>query len=226
MEIEHRLFVVSIAILATTASVYGIKFLGKGNYLLGVEWLVIALSGASILVFVLGDVDAGYRIAYFCDAFSRGCGGPVITILGLMAVTHGYRPVPWFDVYLFAGAAAGTAALVEADAAAALRPVFYLVMWSVLSLYLICFVRRLAAARAYRHAVGVGVVLVAAQAIAGMYDYYPLPGDEERLTFYAWAGMVWSFLCVELYYAYCALERAGGDAVWDGATVDELEQLF
>ena len=62
MEIEHRLFILSIAILAATASVYGAKFLGKGNYLLGVEWLVVALSGAGILVFALGGVDAAYRM--------------------------------------------------------------------------------------------------------------------------------------------------------------------
>jgi hypothetical protein len=226
MEIEHQLFILSIALLAATASVYGMKFLGKGNYLLGVEWLVVALSGASILVFALGGVDAGYRIAYFCDAFARGCGGPVVIILGLMAVTHGYRPLLWFDLYLFAGAAAGTAALVEADAAAALRPAFYLAMWSLFSLYLVCFIRRLAAAHAYRHAVAVGLVLVSAQTIAGMYDFYPLPGDDERLYFHATAGLVWSFLCVELYYAYCALERAAANAGTDADATDELEKLF
>jgi hypothetical protein len=222
METEHHLFVASIAMLAATAAIYGVKFFGKGNYLLGIEWLVIAVSGAGILVFALGDVEAGYRIAYFCDAFSRGCGGPVVTILGLMAVTHGYKPLPWFDIYLFAGAAAGTAALVEADAAAPLRPAFYLVMWTLLSLYLVDFIRRLAGARAYRHAAGVGLVLVSAQAVAVMSDFCTLPGDEERLHFYALAGVVWSFLCVEMYYAYCALERAMPPAMPD----DELERLF
>ncbi|MFL6634182.1 MAG: hypothetical protein ACJ8HJ_17905 [Massilia sp.] len=226
MEIEHRLFILSIAVLAATASVYGMKFLGKGNYLLGVEWLVVALSAASILVFALGGVDAGFRIAYFCDAFARGCGGPVVIILGLMAVTHGYRPLAWFNFYLFASAAAGTAALVAADAAGTLRPAFYLAMWSLFSLYLVCFIRRLAAAHAYRHAVAVGLVLVSAQAIAGMYDFYPLPGDDERLYFHAVAGLVWSFLCVELYYAYCALERAAGNAGTGADATDELEKLF
>ena len=112
-----------------------------------------------------------------------------------------------------------------ADAAAALRPDFYLAMWTLFSLYLVCFIRRLATARACRHAFGVGLVLVSAQAIAGMYDFYPLPGDEERLYFHAVAGAVWSFLCVELYYAYCALERAAGDAGRDADAVDERETL-
>ncbi|WP_075795770.1 hypothetical protein [Massilia putida] len=226
MEIEQQLFVLSIGVLVVTASIYGMKFLGKGNYLLGIEWLVIALSGASIVVFALGDVDAAYHVAYFCDAFSRGCGGPLITILGLMAVTHGYRPLPCFDLYLFGGAAAGTAALVEADAAAPLRPMFYLCMWGILSLYLVYFIWRLAGVRAYRHALGVGVVLVSAQAIAGMYDFYTLPGDEERVLFYILAAPVWSFLCMEMYYAYCALERAAPEAVPDGVGIDELELLF
>jgi hypothetical protein len=226
MEIEQQLFVVSFGVLAATSSIYGMKFLGKGNYLLGIEWLVVAVSGTSIVVFALGDVDAAYRVAYFCDAFARGCGGPVITILGLMAVTHGYRPLLCFDLYLFGGAGAGTAALVEADAAASLRPVFYLCMWGLLSLYLVYFIWRLAGVRAYRHALGVGVVLVSAQAVAGMYDFYTLPGDDEHVLFYILAAPVWAFLCAEMYHAYCALERVMPDPVLEGDCFDELEHLF
>lgn len=220
MELEQQLFVLSFGVLALTSSIFGVKFLVKGNYLLGAEWLVIALSGASIVVYALGDVDAAYSVAYFCDAFLRGCGGPAIMVLGLMAVTHDYRPLPYFDLYLFGGAMAGTAALVVGDAAAQFRPAFYLCMWSVLSCYLAYFAWRLLQARAYRHALGVGLVLVAAQAVAVMYDFYALPGDEERLVFYTLAAPVWSLLCAEMFYAYCALERAmraGAD--------DDMERL-
>lgn len=101
MELEQQLSVLSFGVLAPTSSVFGVKFVGKGNYLLGVVWLVVALSGASIVVYALGDVDAAYSVAYFCDAFLRGCGGPAIMILGLTAVTHGYRPLPYVDLYLF-----------------------------------------------------------------------------------------------------------------------------
>jgi hypothetical protein len=221
MELEQQLFVLSFGVLALTSSIFGVKFLVKGNYLLGAEWLVIALSGSSIVVYALGDVDAAYRVAYFCDAFLRGCGGPAIMIVGLMAVTHDYRPLPYVDLYLFGGAMAATAALVVGDAAARFRPAFYLCMWSVLSCYLAYFAWRLLQARAYRHALGVGLVLVAAQAIAVMYDFYSFPGDEERLIFYSVAAPVWSLLCVEMFYAYCALERA----MPSGAD-DDMERLF
>jgi hypothetical protein len=108
-------------------------------------------------------MDAAYRGAYFCDAFLRGCGGPAIMILGLMAVTHGCRPLPYVDLYLFGGATAGTAALVVGDAGAQFQPAFYLCMWSVLSCCLAYLAWRLAQARAYRHALGVGLVLRARQ---------------------------------------------------------------
>jgi hypothetical protein len=225
MDIEQQSFILSTTILVATSSVYGRKFLGKGNYLLGAGWLVIAASGAGIVVYALGDLDGAYRVAYFCDAFSRGC-GPLITILGLMAVTHGYRTLPCFDLYLFGAAIAGTAVLVDADAAAPLRPTFYLFMWSVLSFYLVYFIARLLGVRAYRHAFGVGVVLLSAQAVAGTYDFYPLPGDEGRLLFHTLAAPVWAFLCAELYHAYCALERATPELASEADYLDELDHLF
>jgi len=207
MEIDQQLFFLSFGVLAATSSIFGLKFFRKGNHLLGAEWLLIALSTASILVYALGSVDAAYDVAYLCDAFLRGCGGPPIMILGLMAVTHEYKPLPYFDLYLFGGATAGTAALVEADAAARYMPVFYLCTWTLLSIYLAYFAWRLLRMRVVRHAIGVALVAVLAQAVAVAYDFFTLPGDEENLYFYILAAPVWSFLCVEMYYAYCALER-------------------
>lgn len=207
METEHYLFILSMSILAATGTIYGMKFFARGNHLLGVQWLVVGCAGTSIVIFALGDVDAAYRIAYFCDAFTRGCGGPVITTLGLMMVTHRYKPFPCFDLYLFAGAAAGTAALMEADAAASVRSTFYLAMWSLLSLYLAWFAWKLLGARAFLHAFGVALVVASTLAVAVAYDRSMLFSDEEYLLFYVLAGPVWSFMAVELYYAYCALER-------------------
>lgn len=226
METEHYLFLLSMSALAAVTFVYGMKFLAKGNLLLGVHWLVVACAGASIVVFALGDVDAAYRIAYFCDAFARGCGGPVVMTMGLMVVTHRYEPLPCFDLYLLAGTAAGTAALMAADATAPVRSLFYLVMWSLFSLYLAWFAWKLLGARAVAHAFGVAIVLVSTLAVAVAYDYVTLPGDEERLRFYTLAGPVWSFLAVELYYAYCALERTAPAARPDRALLARVERLF
>jgi len=226
MEIEQQLFFLSFGVLAATSSIFGLKFFMKGNHLLGAEWLLIAVSAASILVYALGSVDAAYDVAYFCDAFLRGCGGPPIMILGLMAVTHDYKPLPYFDLYLFGGAAAGTAALVEADTAAWFGPVFYLCMWTVLSMYLACFARRLLRMRVYRHAIGVALVAVLAQAVAVLYDFVTLPGDEEHLFFYTLAAPVWSVLCAEMYYAYCALERVMPDRIPEMDHRKTLERLF
>jgi hypothetical protein len=163
MELEQQLFVLPFGVLALTSSIFGVKFVGKSDYLPGVVWLVVALAGASIVVYALGDVDAAYSVAYFCDAFLRGRGGPAIMIPGLMAVTHGYRPLPYVDLYLFGGATADTAAQVVGDAGAQFQPAFYLCMWSVLSCCLAYLAWRLAQARAYRHALGVGLVLRARQ---------------------------------------------------------------
>ncbi len=119
---------------------------------------------------------------------------------------------------------AGTAALMQADAATPFRAVFYLCMWSVLSCYLAYFAWRLQHARMYRHALGVGLVALAAETVAVMYDFYSFPGDEEHLVFYSVAAPVWSLLCAEMYYAYCALERSM--PVREDDDVDDMARLF
>lgn len=48
-----------------------------------------------------------YYLAFFLDAFSRSIGITVILVLGLMMVTHGFKPSLPFDVGVFALAIAG-----------------------------------------------------------------------------------------------------------------------
>ncbi|KWR75058.1 hypothetical protein [Cupriavidus sp. IDO] len=208
---DRNLYLLCFAmfVLVTTSSIYGLKFLGKGNYLLGFEWLIVTFSASNFLLFALGGVQFSYRISYFCDAFSRGFGIPVIALAGLMAVTHRYKPSILMDVLFFAGAIAGTIVLVAVDAVAQPKPYFYVAMWSAFSLYLAWFAWKLQSAGESLHAFGVFVVLLTAQAIACIYDFHTIPGDDaQHLTFFTLACLTWSFMCVELYYAYRALERA------------------
>lgn len=208
---ERNLYLLCFAmfVLVATSSIHGIKFLRKGNYLLGFEWLVVTFSASNFLLFALGGVQFSYRISFFCDAFSRGFGIPVIAVAGLMAITHRYRPSALMDVLFFAGAVAGTVVLVSVDAVAQPRPYFYVVMWSLFSVYLAWFAWKLLNAGEGLHAFGVFVVMVMAQAIACIYDFHVLPGDDaQHLIFFTLACLTWSLMCVELYYAYDALERA------------------
>lgn len=197
----------AIAVLVTTSLIYGLKFLRKRNYLLGIEWLVVTFSGTNFLLYFLGGVQFSYGISYFCDAFSRGFGIPVIATAGLMAVTHRYKPAILVDILFFVVAIAGTAVLVAADAVAQPKPYFYVVMWSAFSVYLAYFAWKLLSAGEGLHAIGVVMVLLTSQAIACIYDFYKIPGDDDRAIFFTLACLTWSLLCVVLYYAYGALER-------------------
>ncbi|MYT25890.1 transporter, partial [Streptomyces sp. SID7760] len=57
---------------------YGWKLIRRyGNYLLGLEWMVVATSGSNFLLWSLLGGDSGsvlYDVAYFFDAFSRSVG--------------------------------------------------------------------------------------------------------------------------------------------------------
>ncbi len=88
------------------------------------------------------------------------------------------------------------------------KPYFYLVMWSLFSVYLVYVVKRLLSVGEKRNAVGVILALVSTQIIASTYDFYHIPGDDDHMIFYIFALSSWSYMSVSLYYAYCALERA------------------
>jgi hypothetical protein len=54
------------------------------------------------------------------------------------------------------------------------------------------------------------VALATSLAIAGIYDFYKIPGEETNVVFnfYTLALCSWAYFMVAMYYGYCALERA------------------
>ncbi|RKT99239.1 hypothetical protein C7H84_32480 [Burkholderia sp. Nafp2/4-1b] len=210
---DHRSLALCLAsaTLAATTGIYGFKFVRKRNFLLGFEWWIVTISASNAVLFFATESPVSYAISHFLDAFSRGFGMPVIAVAGLMAITHGYRPTLRQDVTLFVLATLGTIALVAGLLQHAL-PYFYVAMWTLMSIYLASFVLRLVRAGHAFHALTTTIALVAAQAIACIYDFYKIPGEETNVVFnfYVLALLTWSYLTVALYYAYCALERDTG----------------
>ena len=48
--------------------------------------------------------------------------------------------------------------------------------------------------------------------MACIYDFYPIPGDDTKAIFLSIALVTWSYMLIQLYYAFFALERAKGCA--------------
>ena len=202
-------FCLADVVMVAAAAIYGWKFLKQQNYLLGIEWWVVMLSGTNFFFYALSGSHFLYNISYFFDAFSRAFGFPVIAIAGMMAVTHKYKPSKFVDIALFALSTAATAILLAVDALAPIKPYFYLLMWTAYSIYLGYFTWRLLAAGKKGHALGMLVVLVTSQAIASIYDFVHIPGDDDQHTlFYIAALLTWAYALFEQYYAYGALKRA------------------
>ena len=133
-------------LLILAGIIYGAKFLKKRNYLCGIEWFVMAISGTHFLLWALLGWDFGYSVAHFFDAFSRSFGFPVVAVAGMMVVTHSYQPSRLADVLYFLLGFAGAAVLVAADHAPAFavyKPPFYLLMCLVFLAYLAYFAWRL-----------------------------------------------------------------------------------
>ena len=160
METKYYLYCLADMILIATSLIYGVKLLKRRNYLLAGEWLVVTFSATNLLINAFTGAMPFYYISLFCDAFSRSFGIPVIAIAGLMAATHRYRPSAFADVTYFAVGLVVTTIVWTADFMVAPKPYFYLAAWSVFSLYLAYFVKRLLAAGEALHALSTTVSLV------------------------------------------------------------------
>ncbi|MNF39401.1 hypothetical protein D3C84_203700 [compost metagenome] len=211
MQVIDILALVSCIALALSGWIYGAKFIRrKKNYLLGLELWVVGFSASNFVAFIATGSEFNYGISLFLDSFSRSFGMPIIATLGLMAVTHNYKPSILKDLMLFAAAFAGTFFVYLSDSFDEPRPYFYVVMWSGYTIYLSYFIVRLMRAGEGMHALATAVGAAAALAVAIVYDFFPIPGDETHLIFMTWAFITWSYSAIQLYYAYGALERAKG----------------
>lgn len=209
METKDVLALLSCILLIVSGGTYGVKFLRRHNYLLGLECLIVAFSASNFLLYLLTQWQVPYSISFFCDAFSRGFGIPIVAVLGLMAVTHGYKPSALKDALIFALTFAATFVLIKADFMAAPLPYFYVVMWAAYTVYVVYFIARLVAIGEHAHALGMTLAGVLGMAVAVIYDFFPIPGDETKVVFLTLALATWSYMMAQMYYAYFALERAG-----------------
>jgi len=213
------LFLLADAWMIFVGYFFGWKFIRRyGNYLLGLEWMVVATSGSNFLLWSLLGADEGsvlYRIAYFFDAFSRSVGITLILVMGLMKVTHRYKPSLAVDIGVFALATAAGLFLrhfhgedPRADHGAFAVAAFYLVANLAAAAFLAYFAKRLWAIGAKRQAIWTGLVTAAAIVIAITYDFFPFPFDDANRTFFYTAALAtWGTQGFVYFFAYRALHN-------------------
>lgn len=105
MDLKTALYALADIFMIIAGFTYGFKFIRNyQNYLLGLEWIIVASSGTNFLVYGLVGANESspmFHAAFFLDAFSRSIGITVILVLGLMKVTHGYKPSVAVDIGVF-----------------------------------------------------------------------------------------------------------------------------
>ncbi|MCA8256890.1 hypothetical protein LGM89_26795 [Burkholderia sp. AU31624] len=215
MDMRSLVLCLSSAILASSSFFYGSKFIRKRNYLLGIEMWVVGVSATNAIIFFSTGSAISYEIAHFFDSFSRGFGIPIIAVAGLMTITHGYKPSARQDVLFFVLSTAGTFVLVTAHFVEALLPYYYVVMWTLLSIYLAYIIKRLMSIGAVVQAFAVLLALISSGSIACIYDFYKIPGEETNVVFnfFVLALNAWAYFMPAIYYAYCALERKQNEGI-------------
>ncbi|MDP8772193.1 hypothetical protein QZR43_06285 [Serratia marcescens] len=208
MELIDIFALFSCVLLVVCGLYYGAAFVRRKNYLLGVEFLIVGISATNFTTFIATGWQTNYDVAIFLDAFSRGVGVPIVGTLGLMAVTHGYKPSPAKDFILFLAAFSVTAIYFLSTAFKPWLPYFYVLMWALYTLYLLYFIWCLARAGEFLHALATLLGGGAGGTIALKYDFFPILGDGTKMVFMTCAFLTWSYMMAQLFYAYCALQRS------------------
>ena len=211
---KDLLFIAADLLMIGAGLYAGWRFLRDyNNYLLGLEWLVVGSSGVNFLVWAIRGGDPHslqFDVAYFLDAFSRSIGITLIAVVGLMRVTHGYKPSARVDVGLFALATGAGLYLRqfpphELDVGPAS---FYLLANLLTTAFLAYFVWRLWKVRAKAMAVWTALVTAAGTGIALTYDFFPVHEDDpNRPGFYIAALTVWGLQLFVYFIAYRTLHE-------------------
>lgn len=210
---KYVLFVLADVWMIFVGYYYGWQFIHRyRNYLLGLEWIIVATSGVNFLLWSLfsgQESSVLYDLASFLDAFSRSVGITLILVLGMLAATHRYRPSLAIEVGAFALATCAGLYLrrflgTELHIAPA---TFYVVVNLLTSAYLLYVVKRLWDARARQLAGWTGVVTAAATTIAVTYDFLPFSFDDPQRTFFYTAALAtWGTQGFVCFLAYRALQ--------------------
>ncbi|MBF6317387.1 transporter [Nocardia cyriacigeorgica] len=212
MSIKELLFAVADIWMIAVGFTYGIKFIRNyRNLLLGLEWIIVATSGTNFLIYGLlkaGHDSPMYAFAFFLDAFSRSVGITLILVLGLMKVTHRYKPSVAVDVGAFALAGVvGFVLSVYAEEIGTPGKIFYIVANVLTTLFLIYFSKRLWEIGERGHAVWAGIATACGFVIAATYDFVHIPGDDaEHTIFYIFALSTWGLQMFTYYRAYRAFD--------------------
>ncbi|MGW5437117.1 transporter [Nocardia asteroides] len=210
MSIKELLFAAADIWMIAVGFTYGIKFIRNyKNYLLGIEWIIVATSGTNFLIYGLlkaGHDSPMYAFAYFLDAFSRSVGITLILVLGLMKVTHRYKPSAAVDVGAFALAGVvGFALSTYAEQIGTPGKIFYIVVNVLTTFFLIYFSKRLWEIGERGHAVWAGIATACGFLVAATYDFVHIPGDDaEHTIFYIFALSTWGLQMFTYFRAYRA----------------------
>ncbi|BCW06185.1 hypothetical protein [Arthrobacter sp. NtRootA1] len=194
---------------------FGWKFIRKyHNYFFGIECMVVATSGTNFLLWSLFSGDPNsimYGLAYFFDAFSRSFGITLVLILGLLMVTHRYKPSIWVEVGAFALATAGGLYLRQFHQDGVLYPgpaTFFIVTNVIASCFVFYFAMRLWRAGSRGLAVWTTFITLAAMVIAVTYDFLPFPFDDASRTYFYTAALgTWGTQAFVYFLGYKALHN-------------------
>ncbi len=166
MDVRLILLCLTSGALVVSGAIYGSLFLKRGNILIGLEWLIFAISSANAFIYFLSGLAFAYKTTIFLDAFTRALGIPVLTSVGLLQLTRGWKFTIRDDVLILLGGLLATAFLTSIESIAAMLPYCYALGWTVFSVVALGLAIRLWKLNEKTQAVALSIAVIFCQIIA------------------------------------------------------------
>ena len=193
-----------------------VMFRTYGNHLLALEGAVVGVSSTNFLLWALlsgSEDNPMYQLAYILDAFSRSLGFTLLLVLGLLTVTHGYKPSLGVKVGVTALTAVAAVLLgpvhsdtLQRDGLHLTVAVAYVVLNVLTTIFLLWFAKQVWDAGATGVAALAVLATLAATYVAVVYDFFPFSFDDaDRTIFYSLALTVWGCQAATYLLAYRVL---------------------
>ncbi|MYN44774.1 hypothetical protein GTP23_06765 [Pseudoduganella sp. FT93W] len=194
-------------VLVVVAGISGLALWGRRHFLLGDLAGLLAFSGICFLFYGVYEEPKAYTLSRLCDGALKGMALPVLVVLGMLAVTHQFRPARWLSAGILWTVLLCAILLETKVNLTGIRVVVRLCAWSALTVFLWYLATRLLRAGEFVHAIGIQVMVVSAQVVAVLAGNGSIEFARNDMPYLLFETISASFLCVQLYYAVYALER-------------------
>jgi hypothetical protein len=187
----------------------GCKLLVRGSHLLAYEFLVMGVSSINTFIYAFTGSAFSYDVLLWLEIFGRVFGFPLLVTLGLGTLISDLKLSTVTKNVIFAiSLVLSLALLMSGHSQSLVMHYIYLILSLIFAVFLFYFAKSLFLYGKTGAGSLLAIIAVASVLTVFMYDFFTIPGDDDKMEFYTIASFFWALLLVSVYWAFVAMTDA------------------